>query len=70
MKLKATEFADQIRSSSLSHAESWHVLKTTIMKTMEYPMEAITLNKKQWDDIMKPILNCTLPKSGIVRSFP
>ena len=70
MKLKATTFADQIRSSLLSHAESWHALKTTIMKTMEYPMEAINLNKKQWDDIMKPILHCTLPKSGIVRSFP
>ena len=70
MKLKATAFADQIRSSTLSHSESWHALKTTIMKTMEYPMEAINLTKKQWDSIMTPILRCALPKSGISRTFP
>ena len=33
-------------------------------------MEAITLTKSDWDSIMKPILRCTLPKSGIVRTFP
>jgi hypothetical protein len=40
------------------------------MKTFEYPMEAITLNKKQWDFIMSPVMMATLPRAGIVRTFP
>ena len=70
MKKKGKAFANQIRTSNLSQSESWHALKTTIMKTMEYPMEAIHLKKHEWDNIMKPILQCALPKSGIVRTFP
>ena len=41
-----------------------------VLKTMEYPMEAINLTKKEWNYIMAPILQATLPKSSIVRSFP
>ena len=70
MKKKGKAFADQIRTSNLSHSESWHALKTTIMKTMEYPMEAINLKKHEWDNIMTPILQCALPKPGIVQTFP
>ena len=40
------------------------------MKTLEYPMIAITITKKQCDYIMSPILLNSLPKSGIVRMFP
>ena len=67
---KGTEFAEQIRSSSLNPDESWHAFKTTIQKTLEYPMEAINLTESEWDYIMQPILTATLPKSGIVRTYP
>jgi hypothetical protein len=40
------------------------------MKTFEYPMEAITLTKPQWDYIMALVLTATLPRASIVRSFP
>lgn len=40
------------------------------MKTFEYPMEAINLTKLQWDYIMAPVLMATLPRAGIVRTFP
>ena len=41
------------------------------MKTLnKYPMEAITLTRKQWDYIMAPILKEILPRSGILRTFP
>ena len=33
-------------------------------------MEAINLTKQDWDYIMSPILQATLPKAGIVRTFP
>ena len=40
------------------------------MKTLEYPMEAMSLTRQQWDYIMAPILKVALPRSGIVRTFP
>ena len=67
---KGIAFAGQIRSSSLSRDECWHAFQTTILKTLEYPMEAINLTKQDWDYIMSPILQATLPKAGIVRTFP
>ena len=70
LRKKGITFASQIRTSSLSHNESWHAFQTTILKTLEYPMEAINLSKQEWDYIMTPILQATLPKAGIVRTFP
>jgi hypothetical protein len=40
------------------------------MKTMEYPMVAISLTRDQWDEVMKPLLQAVLPRIGITRSFP
>ena len=33
-------------------------------------MAVISLSKREWDDIIKPIINSTLPKMGIPASFP
>lgn len=37
---------------------------------MEYPMEVLSLTLKQWNYILAPILQCNLPKAGLIRSFP
>ena len=70
LRSKAVEFAEQVRTGFVTRDEAWHALNSTIMKTLEYPMEAISLNRKQWDYIMAPIVKAVLPRSGIVRSFP
>ena len=70
MRKKDKLFADHIQTSNLNPSETWHAFKTTIMKTFEYPMEAINLTKVNWDYIMAPVLQVCLPKSGIVRTFP
>ena len=69
-RVKAEEFSDCIQTRSISREDAWLAVNSTIMKTLEYPMIAITLSKKQWDYIMSPILIYSLPKSGIVRIFP
>ena len=56
LRAKAEEFADCIRTGSISREDAWLAVNSTIMKTLEYPMIAITLSKKQWDYIMSPIL--------------
>jgi hypothetical protein len=69
LREKATDFSECIRTGFISRAESWYALKSTIMKTLEYRMEAISLSRKQWDYIMAPILTSTLPKAGFVRTY-
>ena len=36
-------FGDSVKKHKASREEVWHAAKTTIMKTLEYPMEAISL---------------------------
>jgi hypothetical protein len=70
LREKAEEFADCIRTGFVTQNEAWYALNAAIMKTFEYRMEAITLTKLQWDYIMSPVLMATLPRAGIVRTFP
>jgi hypothetical protein len=70
LRKKAEEFSEHIRTGFVSREEAWHSLNTTIMKTLEYPMEALSMTQKQWDYVMSSIIRSVLPKSGIARTFP
>ena len=43
---KAREFADCLRTTPVSREEAYLAVSTTILKTLEYPIEVISLNKK------------------------
>jgi hypothetical protein len=45
-------------------------LHSSIMKLLEYLMMAVMLTKKEWDYIVAPILQATLPNMGYVPTFP
>ena len=66
----AKEFGESLRENKVSREEAWYATKTTILKTLEYPMEAISLEKKDWEEIYGQFLRYVLPKSGINRHFP
>jgi ribonuclease HI len=70
LREKANEYAACIRSGFISRDDAVVALHSTIMKSLEYPMAAITLTKKEWDYIMAPILKAALPRMGYVQSFP
>jgi hypothetical protein len=70
LRQKADSFADSMRTGFLSKNDAWYALTATILKTLEYPMAAITLTEKDWNFIMAPILTSGLPRAGIDRSFP
>lgn len=70
LRSKTAAFAEKIRTGFIQRDEAWHALNTTILKTLEYPMEAINLTRRQWDYVMAPLLQATLPRSGLVRTFP
>jgi hypothetical protein len=64
---KATKWADQVRTGRLSHAEAWFSLQFCVMKSLEYPLMATSLSKKQCNYIMKPIRAAALAALGINR---
>jgi hypothetical protein len=70
LRKKAEEFADCIRTGFISRDDAVVALHTTIMKSLEYPLEATTMTKKQWDYVMGPIMMASLPRMGYVRTFP
>jgi hypothetical protein len=50
--------------------DSWLELRSTIWKTLEYPLTCTTLTEKQYEQIMRPTISAGLAKSHICRSFP
>lgn len=67
---RASNWAEKVRSSRLLRFDVLPLLRTTIMKTLEYPMPLTTFDQAQWFRLMsKPLLAC-LPKAGICRFFP
>jgi hypothetical protein len=60
LRQKAVDFADWVRTGFLSRQDATYALHRTIMKTLEYPMVATTMDKLQWDYIMAPILQANL----------
>jgi hypothetical protein len=67
---KAEAWAENIRTGVLTKNDAWYALNTTVMKTMEYPMAAICLSKKQWDHVMAPVLEAGLNLLQFSRKFP
>jgi len=49
---------------------SWQALKATITKSLCYSLPALTLTKKNIEDISKPLHAVALPRSGFSRTFP
>jgi hypothetical protein len=67
---KTSTFADQLRVCFIQPNDAWHAFITTIMKSLEYPMEATCIDEKGWDTIMKPILGIVLQRSKFAKNFP
>ena len=57
----------QVNAGYLNQHEAWTALNSTIMKTIEYLLPAITLTPKDSTKIMAPVLEAGLKSSGICR---
>jgi hypothetical protein len=40
------------------------------MKTMEYPLTAVTISESQWNSLMAPVIKTVLQKTGFAATFP
>jgi hypothetical protein len=67
---KAEEWAEHIYTGVLTKNDAWYALNTRIMKTMEYPIAAMRISRKQWDHVMAPILEAGLNAIQFSQKFP
>ena len=64
------QFADSIQCGRISQADAVMAMKSTIWKSLEFPMAITSLSKQEWDTIIRPILMEGLPKMSANRNFP
>ena len=56
---KSQRWAEQSRRGTLSAHEAWTDFTTTISKTLEYPLVALTLSERQCNQIQGPAITAT-----------
>ena len=66
----AKSWAKQVASGSLLPYDVIPLLKTTILKTLGYPMALTHLSTEEWTAILAPVLWVCLPKARVCRTFP
>jgi hypothetical protein len=70
MRRASILWADQMRTGRLSRSDYWIALHSTLWKSLEYPLPALNLSKKQCEKIMAPALHQFLPFIGVCHNFP
>jgi hypothetical protein len=66
----ATSWSDAMRTGTIRWDKAWLAVSSTIMRSLAYPLPALSLSQGQWEAIMAPILKYCLPAMGICRNFP
>jgi hypothetical protein len=66
----ASNWAESLRLGNLPRHLTWQAWRTTILKTLEYPLPVTTLTRAQCNKLTSTIAAAALPRCGIVRSFP
>ena len=69
MRRIAEEWADKVRVGHLTRFDAWTAFNTTVMKTLEYPLLALTLTEEECNSIMAPVISGGLSNMGICRAM-
>ena len=70
MRKKACEWRDNIKVGHISRSNACLATQTTIMKSLEYPLPALSLSVQQCAKILHPALQGSLAKISINRTIP
>ena len=70
MRKQSVEWGSKVKTGAICRQDAWRAMNMTIMKTLEYPLVALTLTEKECDYIMAPVLAGGLPRAGICRNIP
>ena len=69
MQKVAEQWSKKVRVGHITRVDAWTAFTSTVMKTLEYPLLALTLSESECGAIMSPVLSEGLPKMGICRSM-
>jgi hypothetical protein len=50
-------FVNQLMHTMAKKNDVLYAYQSSFIKTMEYPLTAITISESQWDSIMAPVIN-------------
>jgi hypothetical protein len=67
---KSEEWKELLTTGHLQRTEAWYALESTILKTLQYPLPALTLTETECNKIIRPVLDAGLNKSSICKTFP
>ena len=70
MKKKTVQLGELVCTGHLDKYEAWSSLTLMAMKSLEYPLPALTLTEDECTQIMWPLLKGYLPKTGVNCHFP
>jgi hypothetical protein len=66
----ARAWTEKIRAGNLPRHLTWLAWRTTIQKTLEYPLSTTTLTRPQCEKLSSVLASVGLPRIGVLRSFP
>ena len=69
LKNKTTKWGYQLKRSFLDKQDSRRAIKTTILMTLKYSLQATYMSQRQCNRIMSPLLTNALPKLGVIRTM-
>ena len=69
LRNKTKKWGYQLKRGFLDKQDSRRAINTTILTTLKYSLHATSMNQKQCERIMSPLLINALPKLGIVRTM-
>jgi hypothetical protein len=67
---KSEEWSKYISLGHLNRQDTWLATETTILKSLLYPLAALTLTEKECNHIIAPVLESGLQNSSICKNFP
>ena len=70
LREKAKAWSNLVTTGHLTAQDVRRAMDTTVIKSLEYPLPALTLSEKECKRIMAPVLEVALPKSNICRTYP
>ena len=66
---EAVTFTNQLCMHHLDCKEAWHAFTMSFVKKLEHPMPTMSSSLKDWDDILKPVLDPLFDRLGIIRNW-
>ena len=70
LSAKAKEWMEFVRVGGLDWGSTWVALKTTIWKSLEYPLPATSFSESEITSITGPLYKAVLPRCGYSGTFP